>query len=95
MPTAPDEQRAIIRRWFGDDIDSHGPEQFLRSHGYVLRRDWTWELPTPAHTPSCYEMECMLFLYFEWDYGMVVGVDQYTARCVCGKHDREAAIGGD
>jgi hypothetical protein len=72
MPSASDEDRERMRRWFGS-IDDHGPIRLLESHGYVLRPDWYWTPPTPGHTESEIERYCICFLIEEWDFGDVTG----------------------
>jgi hypothetical protein len=72
MPTSSDRQRALMKKWFGDDIAEDGPMSLLESHGYVLTIDWSWELPTPGHYISDIEMECLHFLIDEWDFGGIV-----------------------
>lgn len=69
MPTASDRQRNLMAKWFGDPIAEAGPIQFLESHGFVLLRNWHWQKPTPSYTVSSYEMECISFLFHEWDFG--------------------------
>lgn len=69
MPQTSNEMRALMCKWFGDEIDEKGPIKFLQAHGYVLERDWTWTKPTPSHTVSKFEWLCMLFLIEEWDFG--------------------------
>lgn len=71
MPSASDEQHKLMEKWFGDPVDERGPIAFLQSHGYVLRRDWHWTKPTPSHTISDDEWECLKFLCDEWDFGGV------------------------
>lgn len=72
MPQASDEMRALMLKWFGDEISEAGPIKFLESRGYVLRKDWQWQLPTPAHTVSREEFACVQFLIEEWDFGALV-----------------------
>jgi hypothetical protein len=67
MPQASDEQRALMERWFGDPIDDGAPRRFLLSHGYTESKGF-WRKPTPAHTVSHAEGECIDFLCDEWDF---------------------------
>jgi hypothetical protein len=69
MPTTSDERRGTMLRFFRDPISEYGPIKFLKSHGFKLRRDWYWEKPTPSHTISDDEYECLAFLVEEWDFG--------------------------
>lgn len=71
MPTASDELRARMERYFGNPISEIGPIAFLKSHGYSLRFDWQWEKPVPAHNISEDEYHCLRFLIEEWDFGGV------------------------
>lgn len=68
MPQASDEQRELMRRWFGDPIDDGPPYRFLMARGYADRRGMLVK-PTSAHTVSTEEWECICFLCDEWDYG--------------------------
>jgi len=68
MPQSTPERQDLMIKWFGS-IDTIGPEDFLKSHGYILSRDWFWTKPTPSHTISDAEWECLKFLVEEWDYG--------------------------
>lgn len=68
MPQASDEQRNLMEKWFGDPIDERGPNNFLRSHGYT-QRGGVLISPTPSHTVSKDEWECIAFLCDEWDFG--------------------------
>jgi hypothetical protein len=69
MPQATDEQRALMKKWFGDSIDDRPPTEFLLSHGYTCDKDGFWIKPVPSHTISETEGECLDFLCDEWDYG--------------------------
>lgn len=71
MPTASNEAQNLMKLWFGDSIDDQGPTQLLKSHGFVLRRDWQWEKPALFHTISEIEWTCIMFLIEEWDFGGV------------------------
>ncbi len=68
MPQASDEDRALMAKWFGDEIGCEAPSEFLQSRGYKLNRDWTWTKPTPSHSVSAEEKACIFFLIDEWDY---------------------------
>lgn len=68
MPTASDEQRSLMDKWFGDPVDDGGPMRFLIARGWTERAG-LWRKPTSAYTPSEYEFECLQFLCDEWDYG--------------------------
>lgn len=83
MPQALDEQRDLMGKWFGDRTSDRPPTAFLESHGFKLTPDWKWELPTPAHTVSCYELECVCFMKREWDYSLFSS-SVYEIVCLCG-----------
>lgn len=68
MPTASDELRDLMSKWFGDSIDMVGPYNFLRRHGYT-EEGGLFLKPTPAHTVSEFEWMCLCFLMEEWDFG--------------------------
>ena len=61
MPQAPEELRA---EW-GDDKAI----RFLEAAGYVLTRNWEWELPSPGHVPTAKELSAISYLFHEWDFG--------------------------
>ena len=67
MPTASNESRSIMKKWFGDEIDESGPYNFLRSHGFTEKGGLLIK-PTPSYTVSEYELECIIFLCDEWDF---------------------------
>jgi hypothetical protein len=58
-----------MERWFGDPVDEGGPIRFLEAHGYTLLENWCWRKPVPSHTVSGEEVECIMFLIHEWDFG--------------------------
>jgi hypothetical protein len=68
MPSAPDELRDLMEKWFGDPIDDGPPYRFLMARGWTERAGMLIK-PTPAHTVSEYEWACIQFLCLEWDYG--------------------------
>jgi len=67
MPTASENLRNLMEKWFGDPIDDAGPLAFLRARGW---RDRGGNLtpPVSAYTPSYYEWRCIHFLVDEWDH---------------------------
>lgn len=71
MPQASDEQRALMKRWFGDPIDDRPPTEFLLAHGYVVDQVGLWRKPTSAHRVSYAEGACLDFLCDEWDHAFV------------------------
>lgn len=76
MPTASDESRALMAKWFGKHNDEYAglhdgpPMEFLFARGWTEERGM-WSKPTPSHNPSIYEVACLLFLRDEWDYDFV------------------------
>lgn len=70
MPSATDEQRELMKKWFGscDGMNDYPVIGFLLSHGYTTIAGM-WHKPTPSHTVSEFEWECLNFLCDEWDYG--------------------------
>lgn len=69
MPQASDELRALMKDWFGDDIDTSGPIRALTLRGYTLGEDFVWDPPTKSHTISWVEYQLIVFLMDEWDFG--------------------------
>lgn len=72
MPQTTDALRALMKRWFGDPVATHGPILFLESHG------WTEEgglfiPPVSHHNVSREELACLRFLAEEWDYSYEIG----------------------
>lgn len=60
------------KKWGGEGgVGEDKAEDFLRSRGYVLRRDWLWEHPRVLEWKDMRldEQEAMCFLCDEWDYG--------------------------
>lgn len=84
MPQASDELRGIMQEWFGS-LDLYDPQVFLQSHGFDLTARWTWNLPVPHHSISCYELACVLFLVEEWDYGGIENDVSGATVCLCGE----------
>lgn len=69
MPQASDEQRELMQKWFRNDgINDAEPMAFLISRGYTTIAGM-WQKPTPSHSVSWFEWECLDFLCDEWDYG--------------------------
>lgn len=72
MPEASPELRAKMKDFYGDSIDTSGPQRYLEEQGYVLQPDWFW-LPKAGVTKyeDMEEQEwlSLKFLIDEWDYG--------------------------
>lgn len=67
MPTASDELRDKMEKYFGDPIDDSGPYKYILSRGYtdtagLLRR------PSLDYAITDLEWDCIMFLCDEWDY---------------------------
>jgi len=69
MPQASDEDRAKMKKYFGDGIDDAPPTQYLVSKGWKFPRGGLIEKPAPDYKPSQKEWDCLYFLCDEWDYG--------------------------
>jgi hypothetical protein len=95
MPSASQESRNLMRKWFGAEFDDAGPTRFLESHGYILLSTYFWKLPTPSHSVSCYEWECILFLIHEWDFGGIQDDNKKPTICLCdGEFENKHLLGG-
>ena len=74
MPQASDELRA---KWGGaQGVGEDKAEGFLRERGWTLTRDWGWLKPTFEHAPTEDELDAIIFLIEEWDYGGIVDSGQ-------------------
>lgn len=67
MPTATDELRERMEELFGDPIDMAGPYKYLRDLGYTEVGGMLIK-PSLEHVPTETELECIDFLFHEWDY---------------------------
>ena len=71
MPQASLEltDRMIAR--FGDDYLENGPLEYLNACGYRLTPQWEWHKDgiTDLRQMTRDELECLLFMAHEWDYG--------------------------
>lgn len=59
----------------------------LKSRGYRETQPplpaFHWQLPTPGHVPTDDENEALTYLFNEWDYGGVIGIDvDEQGRCI-------------
>lgn len=68
MPQASDDLRATIIRWFGD-MDVHGPLKLLESQGFVVDHTFMIFPPTPSHSSTHVQWDCVEYLITEWDFG--------------------------
>lgn len=68
MPQTTPERAA---RWPGGDSEAI---LFLRSAGYALRRDWSWQ--SPDHAPTDRELDAVVYLIEEWDFDGIRGDDE-------------------
>jgi hypothetical protein len=72
MPQATEEERAGMRARF-NSIDTAPIGRFLISKGWQLSRDWNWHkkgITNYGEIPDD-ELDCIIFLNHEWDYGVV------------------------
>ena len=74
MPQASDELRKLVAwiiqlKLHTDVPDDDEVTKFLTDRGYVLNKDWTWELPKPDHYVTEMEELCLRYMVDEWDYG--------------------------
>jgi hypothetical protein len=67
MPQTTPERRA---RWPGGD---QGAIDHLKTQGYRLLKGWTWVKPSPAHEPTEREIDAIIYLIEEWDFGGLEG----------------------
>lgn len=67
MTQATDEDRALMGKWFGDEIDDAGPTRFLDARGWTFPGGMCTP-PVSSYHPSQYELACVGFLCDEWDY---------------------------
>lgn len=67
MPQTTNELRALMLKWFGDEIDDGPPAEFLLSRGFIEERG-LWQPPVPYHNVSREELACLRFLVEEWDH---------------------------
>lgn len=49
--------------------------EFLEGRGFVLLPSFYWKLPNSNHAITDDEDEALNYLFHEWDYGGVIGVD--------------------
>ena len=61
MPSSTPERQD---RWHSDGYAM----AFLKRHGYVSNRDWTWSAPK-GHEPTWLEKDAIIYLNEEWGFG--------------------------
>ena len=66
MPQTTDERRA---RWTGGDLQAI---HYLQAQGYQRNNDWTWTPPSAGHEPSDKEIDAVIYLIEEWDWGPII-----------------------
>jgi len=66
MPTANNELRADMERYFGS-IDLHGPLQFLKNSDWREEKGFLLTMKPPQEI-SRKEWDCVNFLIQEWDF---------------------------
>ena len=50
--------------------------KYLETRGYRLTRDFFWERPVPHRPETEEEASAIGYLFAEWDYGGVIGIDR-------------------
>jgi hypothetical protein len=78
MPTASDELRQKMLEYFGDEIDDLPPQEFLTSHGFVLRKGYIYTHYYPWDVLTQKEKDCINFLCDEWDFGGYMSLKEYN-----------------
>ena len=63
MPSTTPERRA---RWPGWDAEAIA---FLEAAGYRCTDQWTWQLPRRGHEPTERELDAIIYLIEEFDWG--------------------------
>lgn len=63
MPQTSAERAA---RWPGHDTEAI---DFLVDRGFLLLYDWTWRRPEPGRPHSPRELDALVYLIEEWDFG--------------------------
>lgn len=67
MPNTTPERRA---RWGATAGEAEGNATcFLVAQGYKLRKDWSWDPPSPTHQPTEREIDAVVYMVEDWDYG--------------------------
>lgn len=68
MPSGPPQDHEY---W-----SNHGPHpgdfnaiKFLESRGYVMKRNYSWVMPTGQERPTDQESYAIRYLIQEWDFG--------------------------
>lgn len=70
MPTASDELRGAMLKYFGSAIDDGPPMRYLRSMGWTFERGGLIREPAAKHITEK-EWDCVYFLCHEWDHAFV------------------------
>lgn len=59
---------------------------YLEAQGYTLTHPplpaFCWQLPREGHTPTRLEDKAINYLFNEWDYGGVLGIDVKVPKCL-------------
>jgi hypothetical protein len=93
MPSGPPE---LHKKW----KDDHTASQYLIDRGYVLTRDWQWDLPHSQYLMTGEEFEAIYYLVHEWDYGgftdrcrnEMLASSKRPLRCIIGIHKYGPAV---
>lgn len=74
MPQTTSER---LKRWGGyRGVGEDKAEKFLEDRGYTLTSSWEWIEPSETHYITPEEVDAILFLMEEWDYGGLVSVER-------------------
>lgn len=69
----PSSSEGLRQKWGGSHgIGEDKAEGYLQSRGYRLTKDWFWIKPSHDHVMTDEEVEAIIFLIEEWDYGGVM-----------------------
>lgn len=68
MPSGPVE---LHEKW-GDDLSATA---YLEKRGWKLMPGFVWRMPSQEYKPTAEENSAVDYLFLEWDYGGIIGVD--------------------
>jgi hypothetical protein len=66
MPSTTPDREA---RWPGGDSQAI---DYLMKQGYSMTKDWCWVKPTDDHKPTEKEIDAVIYLIEEWDFGGIL-----------------------
>lgn len=85
MPSTTDERRA---RWPGMDAQA---TLHLENRGYERGPKWTWRHPDPNHHMSARDVDAVVYLIEEWDWGPFNPLPQFSEKPEFDESDFEQA----